>query len=80
MSDKKADQVQLIWGIALILAGLGVFYRLPQVMPKIMQFPIFAEASGVVRFCFYFMAVILIGGGGKKVLQYFRRNSQNGDR
>jgi hypothetical protein len=80
MSDKNADQVQLIWGIALILAGLGVFYRLPQVMPKIMEFPIFAEASGVVRFSFYFMAVFLIGGGLKKVIQHFKRDSQNSDR
>ena len=80
MSDKKSDQVQLVWGIVLILAGLGVFYRIPQVMPKIMEIPIFAEASGIVRFCFYFMGVFLIGGGCKKLIHHFKRNSQNSER
>jgi hypothetical protein len=72
MSHKKSDQVQLVWGIVLILAGLGVFYRIPQVMPKIVEISIFAEASGIVRFCFYFMGVFLIGGGCKKVIHFFR--------
>lgn len=73
MSDKKMDQFQLIWAVALILAGLGVFYRLPQVMPKITEFPIFAEASGVIRFCFYFMGVFLIGGGCKKLYHHYNK-------
>lgn len=73
MSDKKVDQVQLVWAFALILAGLGVFYRLPQVMPKITEIQIFAEASGVIRFCFYFMGVFLIGGGCKKLIRLYQR-------
>jgi hypothetical protein len=34
MNDKK-NRFQLVWGIMLAAAGLGVFYRIPQVMPKI---------------------------------------------
>lgn len=75
MSDKKIDRIQLIWAIALILAGLGVFYRLPQVMPEIAEIPVFAQASGVIRFCFYFMGIFLIGGGCKKLYNHYRKKS-----
>ena len=56
-----------MWGVALMLAGIGVIYRIPQVMPKIIQIEQFSAASGFVYFCFYMMAVILIVGGGKKI-------------
>jgi hypothetical protein len=59
--------VQVVWGIALVLAGAGVIYRIPQVMPRILQIEQFSAASGFVYFCFYLMAVILIAGGGKKI-------------
>jgi hypothetical protein len=55
------------------LAGLGVFYRIPQVMPSIEQIPRFAAASGFIRFCFYFMGLFLIGGGCKKLYQQYRK-------
>ena len=74
MNDKKVNQAQLIWAIALILAGLGVFYRIEQVMPKLIeQYPRFAAASGFIRFCFYFMGIFLIGGGCKKLYHQFRK-------
>lgn len=64
--------VQLIWGVALLLAGVGVFIRVPQVMPRIAQLQVFASATGIVRFCFYLIGVILIGGGLQKIVRYFR--------
>lgn len=73
MSDKPVSTVQVIWGVALILAGVGVFYRIPQVMPHIEQIPRFAAASGIIRFCFYFMGIFLIGGGCKKLIRQYRR-------
>jgi hypothetical protein len=69
---------QLIWGLALVLAGLGVFYRIPQVMPKIETIGQFASASWFIRFCFYFMGLFLVGGGAKKVIGYYR--DQRADR
>ncbi len=74
MPGKQVNQVQVVWAILLILAGLGVFYRIPQVMPKIMEIPIFASAGVFVRFCFYFMGVFLIGGGGKKLYREYRNH------
>ena len=65
--DKK--KIQLIWGSALVLAGLGVFYRIPQVMPKIQSMGGFSGAENIIRFCFYFLGVLLVFGGGKKIYE-----------
>jgi hypothetical protein len=73
MTDKRMNMAQIVWAIALILAGLGVFYRIPQVMPSIEQIPRFADASGFIRFCFYFIGVFLIGGGCKKLFYQYRQ-------
>ena len=80
MPAKQVNQVQVVWGILLILAGLGVFYRIPQVMPKIVEVPIFASAAWFIRFCFYFMGIFLVGGGGKKLYREYRKNADNANR
>lgn len=72
---KKTQQnknIQLIWGIALTLVGIGVFVRIPQVMPQLEKMEQFSGAMWFIRFCFYLMGVILIGGGIKKLLNHFR--------
>ncbi len=73
MANKQVNPAQRIWAVVLILAGLGVFYRIPQVMPSIEQIPRFAAASGFIRFCFYFMGLFLIGGGCKKLYHQYRK-------
>jgi hypothetical protein len=74
--DQKAptpkNSAQMIWGCALVLAGVGVFIRIPQVMPKIAQIESFANATGVIRVCFYLMGIFLIGGGIQKVYRYVK--------
>jgi hypothetical protein len=73
MADKQPiNQIQVVWAVLLILAGLGVFYRIPQVMPTIVQIPIFANSPMIVRFCFYFIGIVLIGGGIKKLYAQYR--------
>ncbi|MFO7684688.1 MAG: hypothetical protein R6V60_01220 [Desulfobacterales bacterium] len=69
MSTGKA-RFQIAWGVALVLAGLGVLYRIPQVMPEITRIEQFAAAAGFIYFCFYLMAAILIIGGGRKIISY----------
>lgn len=64
--------IQLIWGVVLVLAGLGVFVRIPQVMPRLAQIESFSGSMGVVRFCFYLMGILLIGGGAKKIVRHFK--------
>lgn len=63
---------QMIYGIALVLAGVGVIFRIPQVLPQILKIEQFASIKGFIYFCFYFMAVILIGGGLKKIYHQYR--------
>jgi hypothetical protein len=66
ITPEKA-KLQLIWGAALLLAGIGVFFRIPQVMPQIREMTQLAAVSGFVKFCFYFMGVLLVGGGARKI-------------
>ena len=60
-------KIQLIWGVLLVMAGVGVFYRIPQVMPKVAQIAFFSGALVIVKFCFYLLGLLLIYGGGKKI-------------
>jgi len=69
------DKAQLIWGIALALAGIGVFFRIPQVMPRIEQIPHFSSVTIFIRFCFYLMGAMLIGGGGKKIFVFLKASN-----
>lgn len=76
--DKDKTTIQLAWGIALILAGIGVFYRIPQVMLRIEKIGQFSSVMFFIRFCFYFMGVLLIGGGIKKVYNNYGKSENKG--
>ena len=75
--DQKKIIIQMIWGIALVLAGIGVIFRIPQVLPQILKIEQFASIKGFLYFCFYFMAVILVGGGVKKIYHNYRELQRN---
>jgi len=70
MPDKRL--IQLIWGAALLAMGVGVLFRIPQVMPRIETIESFARMAPFIRFCFYLMAIILIGGGAKKLYTHLK--------
>ncbi len=72
MNKFGRSQLQLIWGAALVLAGIGVIFRIPQVIPRLKQIEQFAAGIGFVYFCAYFIALALIVGGGRKIYQYWR--------
>ena len=72
--EKKKSTAQLVWGIALALAGIGMFYRIPQVMPKIEGMAQFSSLTVYIRFCFYFIGIVLIIGGGKKIFDYYPKS------
>ena len=74
MMGKKRSTVQFVWGIALTLAGIGMFYRIPQVMPKIEVMDQFSSLTVYIRFCFYFIGIVLICGGLKKVYDHYPRS------
>jgi cobalamin biosynthesis protein CobD/CbiB len=75
VADKK-NTLQLIWGILLLFAGVGVFFRIPQVMPEIKKIEHFAPYMLFIYFCFYLLGILLIVGGGKKVYRYTKQPKQ----
>ena len=67
MRDTKT-YVQMVWGVALLLAGVGMFFSIPEKIPAVLeQHPHLANAKYFIYFCFYLIAVILAGGGLKKI-------------
>ncbi|MGD2269605.1 MAG: hypothetical protein PVI06_04330 [Desulfobacterales bacterium] len=71
MSKNKSIS-QIIWGAALVLAGVGVLFRIPQVLPKVFSIEHFAAIKGFIYFCFYFLSFALIGGGVKKIYRNYK--------
>lgn len=72
MSENKKS-LQIAWGILLFLSGVGVFIRIPRVMPQIEKIEIYAPVFSFIRLCFYLIGILLIGGGLKKIFRYCRR-------
>ncbi|MGA9178091.1 MAG: hypothetical protein WBZ05_12690 [Desulfobacterales bacterium] len=72
-TGKNKPVIQVIYGIALTLAGIGVIYRIPQVMPRVEQIQQFSSVIGFIRFSFYLMGVLLIGGGLKKIYGNYKK-------
>ena len=70
---KNKIYMQLVWGALLILAGVGVFFRIPQVMPQIKTIETFAAIIGFIYFCFYLIGVLLIAGGARKIYDNLRK-------
>ncbi len=71
--DKNKIHFQLVWGILLLLAGVGVFFRIPQVMPQIKTIESFSSIIGFIYFCFYLLGFLLILGGAKKIHANLKR-------
>jgi hypothetical protein len=71
----------MVWGVLLVLAGIGVFFRVPQVMPQVKTIEYFAGISGFVYFCFYLIGFLLILGGSQKIYKHYRKlNQQNSNK
>lgn len=70
---KEKIMMQFVWGIALFLAGVGMFFRIPQIMPQIKANPQFADGIGFIYFCLYFLGVLLVSGGIKKLTQTYKK-------
>jgi len=67
-SPKSSNQ--LIWGIALVLAGVGVLLRNLDVMPRLAEeYESFSKSVVVI---FYLIGLVLIYGGVKKIIGYFK--------
>ncbi len=76
MYDSKTV-FHLIYGVAAILLGIGMFFKIPEKTPLILeQNPQLASAEMFVYFCLYLVAVLLIGGGGKKIWTNYKKMNE----
>ena len=65
-------QFQLFYGIVLVAVGIGVFLKVPYVMPKIVEINYFMNATVVIKFSFYFLGGLLVFAGVKKILKILK--------
>jgi len=70
--DKKT--FTFYYGIVLIAVGLGVFYRIPQVMPRVAAIEFFSEKLMIIKFCFYILGGLLVLAGGIRVFKNYKNN------
>ena len=68
--DKK--KFTLYYGIVLIAVGLGVFYRIPAVMPQVAAIEFFSNKLGLVKFCFYMLGIFLVIAGAVRIRQMIK--------
>ncbi len=61
------DIFQTVWGVALLLMGISVFFRVPYLMEQVGDIEYFVSILVFIRICFYLIGIILIGGGIKKL-------------
>ena len=52
--------------------GLSLFFQVPQVMERIVQIEYYASIKWLIRIIIYIIAVMLIGGGAKKIYDNVR--------
>ena len=76
MESKQKSTFQLVWGLLLLLAGIGVFFRIPQIMPEIKKIEHFAPYMTYIYFCFYLIGILLVVGGGRKVYNYLKSRNK----
>lgn len=69
-SYSSQDLLQLIWGAALAIMGLAFFFRIPGIMEQIADIEHFSSVGLFLRIGFYLIAVILLGGGIKKIYRF----------
>lgn len=62
-------QFQIAYGIVLIGVGIGVFLKVPYVMPKVTAINYFVNATLVIEFSFYLLGGLVILAGVKKIFK-----------
>jgi hypothetical protein len=68
--DKK--KFQFYYGIVLLVVGLGVFYRIPQVMPQIETIEFFRQKLLIVKSCLYILGIMLVAVGLLRIAKNFK--------
>jgi len=70
--DKQ--KLTFYYGIILIIVGIAVFIRVPQVISQIEVIDFFKNKIGIVRFCAYFLGFLLVLAGGIRVGRNYKKS------
>ncbi len=68
----KKKKINFYYGIVLILVGIAVFFRIPQVMPRIETIEFFAQKISLVKICFYILGILLILSGSVRIYKNYK--------
>jgi len=60
------------YGIILVAAGLGVFYRIPQVIQQIETIEFFMQKLFLVKASLYILGGLLILAGGIRIYKNYK--------
>jgi len=66
------NKIGFYYGIVLIAVGLGVFYRIPQVILQVETIEFFRQKLFVVRACFYILGGLLILAGSIRIYKNYK--------
>ncbi|OQX62844.1 MAG: hypothetical protein B5M56_04950 [Desulfococcus sp. 4484_241] len=81
VADNGEKMAGRVWGWLLVLMGCGVVFRVHQLAPQIDQIAGSQPKAFFIRICIYIMAILLVGGGIKKIrTQYDRTRDKPRDR
>jgi len=70
MMGKK--KFRFYYGIILIAVGLGVFYRIPQVILQVETIEFFRQKILLIKFSFYILGGLLILAGGIRMYKNYK--------
>lgn len=68
--DKK--NFGFYYGIVILAVGLGVFYRIPQVMLQVETIEFFKQKLFLVRSSFYILGTLLVLAGGIRIYKNYK--------
>lgn len=69
--DKQ--RLKFYYGIILIVVGIGVFIRVPHVIPQIETIEFFKNKIGIIKFCSYFVGFLLVLAGSIRVVKNYKK-------
>ena len=70
--DKNKATFQIIWGVLLALMGIALIFRVPYLMERIVQIQYYASIKWLIRIILYIVALMLIGGGLRKIYDHYK--------
>lgn len=70
--DRSKAIFHVVWGALLLLMGVLLFIQVPQVMERITQIEYHRFVIWFIRIIIYIIALLLIGGGARKIYGHYR--------